>query len=147
MKNLSQTWGVYHDFNITSPVQQVFAAVSDPEHLINWWPLLCEGHPELGAQYRLYFGPKYDWLGEVIRIVPNSTFHIGMKRSDDDWEGTRFGFDLVPSGNSTKLSFSHIGWKENNAHYRHSSFCWAMLLNGLKNYLEKGDIIPFDKRS
>lgn len=48
------------------------------------------------------------------------------------------------------VNFSHVNWAEANDHFKHSSFCWALLLNGLKNYLEdnyleNGIIIPFKK--
>jgi len=47
----------------------------------------------------------------------------------------------------TLLKFSHENWQELNHNFKHSSFCWAMLLNDLKNYLENGIIIPFEKRN
>ncbi|UWX56336.1 hypothetical protein NYZ99_09110 [Maribacter litopenaei] len=69
-----------------------------------------------------------------------------MTKSDPDWDATSFGFDLVENGENIKVQFWHVGWRECNAHFRRSSFCWAILLNGLKNYVEKGIIIPFEKR-
>ena len=31
-------------------------------------------------------------------------------------------------------------------HYGRSSYCSAMLLNGLKNYIEKGVVVPFEDK-
>lgn len=70
-----------------------------------------------------------------------------MTKSDKDWNPTTFGFDLESSDKGTMVNFSHINWPEQNHHFKHSSFCWAILLNGLKNYLEKGVIIPFEERN
>jgi hypothetical protein len=69
-----------------------------------------------------------------------------MTVSDQDWDPTSFGFDLFEIEEGIQLRFYHIDWPQCNAHFRRSSFCWAMLLNGLKNYVEKGIIVPFEER-
>ena len=69
-----------------------------------------------------------------------------MTKSDSDWDSTSFGFELEQNVANVQVNFCHIGRTECNAHYKRSSFCWAILLNGLKNYLEKGIIVPFYKR-
>jgi hypothetical protein len=33
-----------------------------------------------------------------------------------------------------------------SAHYRTSSFCWAMYLRLLKRYVEHGEVVPYEKR-
>lgn len=70
-----------------------------------------------------------------------------MRKPDLDWNPTTFGFDLKSTGNSTLVEFSHVNWQNNNHEFRNSSFCWALLLNGLKNYLEKGIVVPFEERN
>jgi hypothetical protein len=70
-----------------------------------------------------------------------------MTKSDLDWDETTFGFDLEETNNGTLVKFSHMNWPNCNDHFRTASFCWAMLLNGLKNYIEKGIILPFEERS
>ncbi|MBX2815010.1 MAG: SRPBCC domain-containing protein [Saprospiraceae bacterium] len=140
--------GIYHDLTIASSPQQVFHAVSQPDHLINWWPLACTGEPALGKVYNLFFGPEYDWVGKVSTLEPNKVFRIRMVKSDPDWDETSFGFKLMTLENqSTKVQFEHTGWPHLNDHFRTASFCWAMLLLGLKEYVEDGKIIPFESRS
>lgn len=141
------SFGIYHDLVVNVPVEKVFEAISNPKHLINWWPLRCKGTPKMGNEYNFYFTPEYDWYGKVSKLIPNQSFYIKMTKSDLDWNTTTFGFDLKEANGNTELRFSHIGWPECNSHYRVSSFCWAMLLKGLKDYLEKGIILPFEQRS
>lgn len=141
------TFGIYHEFTIAAPIEQVFAAVSQPAELVNWWPLSCTGTPAVDESYNLHFGPEYDWYGEVSECESSQTFFIKMTQSDPDWNPTTFGFSLTEEKGKVRLSFSHVGWKEINQHFRISSFCWAILLNGLKNYVEKGVILPFEERS
>lgn len=139
-------YAIYHDLPIISTAADVFAAVSQPEHLINWWPARCSGSPEVGSTYNFFFTPAYDWYGEVITCEPNNAFHIKMTQSDADWDLTSFGFDISPTESGVQLAFWHKNWAVCNAHYRRSSYCWAILLQGLKNYVEKGAVVPFEER-
>lgn len=137
---------IYHNLTITAPPQQVFDAISLPVHLINWWPMRCSGSPVLNAEYNFNFTDEYDWHGMVSKMEPNKSFHIKMTQSDGDWNPTTIEFELDDLGDKMSVRFSHRNWPELNDHFKYSSFCWAILLNGLKNYIEKGEIIPFDKR-
>lgn len=140
-------FSIYHDFTINSSVEKVFDAITIPDQLNNWWPLKSSGKPELGAEYNLNFTDEYNWYGKVSEIVKNQSFFIKMTESSDDWIPTTFGFELETKEEGTLVKFSHTGWLSRNGEYRNSSFCWAMLLNGLKNYVEKGIVIPFEERA
>lgn len=142
-----KSYSIHHDIEIDSAIDKVFDAITKPEHLINWWPLKCTGQAEVGQQYNFYFTPEYDWYGKVAKLVENKAFHIQMTEADSDWNPTSFGFDLEENKKSVLVKFWHIGWPECNAHFRRSSFCWAMLLNGLKNYVERGVIVSFEERA
>lgn len=141
------SYSIYHDLEIKGPIEKVFESITQPEHLINWWPLRCSGGPKENETYNFYFTPEYDWYGKVVQLENNKSFHISMTRSDADWDPTTFGFDLNPSENKVLVRFFHVEWPECNDHFRRSSYCWAMLLNGLKNYVEKGIIVPFEERA
>ncbi|WP_109436829.1 SRPBCC domain-containing protein [Aquimarina sp. AU119] len=140
------TFSIYHDLFILASIKEVFDGVSVPDHLVNWWPKKCTGTPELEQEYNFYFPPEYDWYGKVTTCKPNKSFHITMTKSDKDWNNTSFGFDLEEIKDGVQLKFWHKGWPKCNDEFRQSSFCWAMLLSGLKNYIEKGIIIPFQER-
>lgn len=140
------TFSIYHDFRIKASLGEVFDAITQPTHLVNWWPLKCSGEPIKGATYNFNFTDEYDWYGEVISVIPNEHFYIKMTKSDENWNPTTFGFDLKQENNTTIVKFWHKGWPECNDEYRQSSFCWAILLKGLKNYVEKKVIIPFKER-
>ena len=141
-----QSFAIYHDLMINSTSEKVFSAISQPIHLINWWPLKCTGIPALDSEYNFFFEAEYDWYGRVVQYSENEAFHIKMTKSDSDWDPTSFGFDLSQEAGGVQVKFWHVGWPACNAHYRRSSYCWAILLNGLKNYVEKGIIVPFEER-
>lgn len=138
---------IYHNLQIKSSSEKIYEAISSPEHLINWWPLKCTGTPEIGKEYNFFFTSEYDWYGKVSRIEKNTAFHITMTKSDKDWDPTTFGFDLESQDNGVLVQFSHHRWVECNAHYKSTSYCWALLLHGLKDYLEAGIILPFEDRA
>ena len=138
---------IYHDVAIDASSTEVFACISQPEKLMDWWPLRCSGSPEVGTLYNYYFDDEYDWYGIVTHMEPDSSLHIKMTKSDEDWGPTSFGFNIVNEDRGVTLQFFHEGWVNQNHHYRRTSFCWAMLLNGLKDYVENGIIVPFEKRA
>ena len=141
------SYNIFHSLLINASKQEVFNAVSLPEHLDNWWTLKSFGKPKLGETYNLNFTDEYDWFCQVTVCKSNDSFYLKMTNSDKDWNPTTFGFDLEEQENGTYLNFSHVDWAETNFEFKNSSFCWAMLLFGLKNYLEKGIIIPFEERN
>ena len=140
------THSIHHDLMIKAPLNKIFQAITEPAHLINWWPLKCKGIPEENEEYNFFFSAEYDWYGKVTNSVKNKSFYIKMTKSDTDWDPTSFGFDLEQKKDYVALKFWHVGWPKCNDHFRRSSFCWAMLLNGLKNYVEQGIVVPFKER-
>lgn len=68
----------------------------------------------------------------------NKVFELRMTKSDPDWDTTSFSYSIVPHNQGTMLSFVHKGWPHLNHHFKRSSYCWALLLKGLKDYVEKG---------
>lgn len=137
---------IYHDMTIDVTKSKVFEALTNPNLLVDWWPLKCTGKPQVGEMYNLFFGNEYDWYGRVIECKDDTLFKIKMTQSDDDWNDTIFGFKLSEHNSNTRLSFSHVGWKNCNREFRNTSFCWAILLKGLKNYLENNTVVPFELR-
>jgi uncharacterized protein YndB with AHSA1/START domain len=137
---------IFHHFLIKASQQKVFQAVSAPENLDVWWTKRSSGKPAEGGEYELWFGSGYDWRAEVSRCVPDVEFELKMTRADKDWEGTRVGFELQEKEGVTEVRFHHLGWPDQNEHYRISCYCWAMYLRLLKRYIEHGEAIPYEDR-
>ena len=138
---------IYHDIRIKATRSDVYEAITSPRHLVNWWPLQCSGSPEEGKDYNFFFGVAYNWWGRVARCQEGVCFYIRMTDADDDWNPTTFGFDLREEGDGVWVEFWHRNWPELNHHFRRSSCCWAILLQGLKTYIEEGIVIPFEERA
>jgi len=138
---------IYHDVQIDAPAAKVFNAIANPDLMVYWWPLRCTGEMKLGGNYNFFFTPEYNWYGIVTRYEKDIAFQVKMTDSDADWNSTTFGYDLVEVDEGTRIEFYHKNWPERNHHHRRSSFCWALLLKGLKDYVERGVVIPFENRS
>jgi uncharacterized protein YndB with AHSA1/START domain len=136
---------IQHCLQINAPVKEVYHAVSTPEGLDAWWTLQCVGKPEGNAHYRLYFGPGYDWKAEVSQCS-TSCFELTLYSDDPEWNGTKVTFELSETSKGTKLDFTHSGWPDTSEHYRISSYCWAVYLRLLKRFVEKGEVVSYEKR-
>ena len=137
---------ILHDFPINVAPSRVFAAVSTPAGLDQWWTLTSQGVAREGAEYQLGFGPEYQWRAVVSRCLVDREFELTMGASDADWQGTRVRFILEPAAGGTQVRFSHSGWPALNAHYRTSSYCWAMYLRILTRNLEFGEEVEYERR-
>ena len=138
---------IYHQFIIKSDIQKVFDAISKPEELIHWWPLKCSGRIELGCEYNFNFTDKYDWFAKVTTLDSPHQIEYKMTQADVDWNPTSVGFYLEANDGKVLVNFYHKDWQFENDHFKIASFCWAMLLNGLKNYVEKNVVVPFEERA
>ena len=137
---------ILHQFRIESPPQKVFEAFCSVKGLNDWWPARSAGEPKTGEIYTFWFGPGYDWRAKVTHVITGKEITWHMTQAMDDWMGTQVGIRLTPDKNGTLVDFFHQDWREANDHYRISNFCWGSLLTGLKNYVEKGVVVPFDMR-
>ncbi|HJZ67403.1 MAG TPA: SRPBCC domain-containing protein [Blastocatellia bacterium] len=137
---------IFQHFPIKASAMQVFDAVSTPTGLDAWWTKSSSGLPELGSEYKLGFGPGYDWVARVSRSDAGREFELEMTSSQEDWLGTRVGFELEEKDGATQVRFHHIGWPESNEHYRVSCYCWSMYLRLLKRYVERGEVVPYEER-
>lgn len=137
---------IFHDFLIQAPPPRVFAGVSLPRDLDEWWTKTCDGEAHLGAEYGLGFGPGFDWRAKVTTCQPGTAFEMQITHADPEWIGTRVGFQLAGAPAGTQVRFHHRGWPGESEHYRISCYCWAMYLRILKRYLEHGEHVPYERR-
>jgi len=135
-----------HLLKIKSDEANVFEALTSTKGLNSWWTLKSIGVPIFKTVYNFHFDAAYDWFAEVSDITPNELVEWTFTNADEDWTGTVLRIELSSNGEETFVSLSHLGWRDRNDHFKRSSYCWAMYLKCLQDYLEKGIITPYDKR-
>ena len=137
---------ILQDLPIKADADRVFDAISTPEGLDRWWTLYSAGKPIDGAEYELWFGPELGWRARVTRAERPSRFELEMVEADQDWLGTRIGFELEQQEGVTQVRFHHSGWPRANEHYRVSCHCWAMYLRILRRHVEYNEVVHFEER-
>lgn len=137
---------IFHTFTIKASRKTVFDAITNPKNLDCWWSKQCSGVAETGGEYHFHFGPEYDWTAEVTVFIPDRAFELEFKKADEDWKGSKTGFNLTEAGALTEVKFYHTGWKAENEHFCISNFCWAMYLRLLKRFVEKGEVVDYEER-
>jgi uncharacterized protein YndB with AHSA1/START domain len=137
---------ISQELPIQAAPERVFRELSSPEGLNRWWTKTSSGTPALGSEYALGFGPGYDWRAKVVRCVPDREFELELVAADDDWIGTRVGFELQPRDGATWLCFHHTGWPRTNRVDTASPPGWALYLGLLRRSIEQGEVVPFGKR-
>jgi uncharacterized protein YndB with AHSA1/START domain len=137
---------IFHELPIRAPIERVFHAISSPAGLDTWWTKTSSGRAAVDAAYELDFGPGYQWQARVTACTPDSAFELEFTRSDQDWDGTRVGFQLDSRNDRTWVRFHHTGWPSLNEHFRISNTCWASYLRVLRRSLEHGEQVPYEDR-
>lgn len=137
---------ILHDFFVQASMKAVFEGMTTPDGLDAWWTKKSSGVPGLGNEYVLDFGPGYEWTAVVTACVTDRALEWQIQCNEPDWQDTYVGFALEERDKGTWVRFYHRGWAEPNQHFRTSSYCWAMYLRLLKQNIERGLFVAYEKR-
>ncbi|HEX7132417.1 MAG TPA: SRPBCC family protein [Iamia sp.] len=95
-------WSVRLERRYPHPIEKVWRAVSEPEHLQVWFPSTVELEPRVGAEVR--FGSPMEGLpaltGEVTDCEPPHL--LGFT-----WDTDHLRFELTPTADGTELVLLH----------------------------------------
>jgi uncharacterized protein YndB with AHSA1/START domain len=138
---------IKHRLAIRSTPTEIFTAISRPEGLNAWWTKYCEGQPVVGSTFVFGFAGGFEWTADVTAVDPQRMIEWRFTDAEPDWTGTRLRMELTTEGQDTWVSFLHDGWAADNAHFCHSSFCWAQYLRLLRRWVEDGTTLPYEERS
>ncbi len=119
------------------PIEKVWRAVTEPEHLAKWFPSPVEYELRPGAPMRFdAFAGDVGAVG-VVEIVDAPRRLIFM------WGTDRLTFELTPDGDGTTFSLVHSF----DDRYGAASFAtgWELCLTGLRSVLA-GDPLPPPER-
>jgi uncharacterized protein YndB with AHSA1/START domain len=111
---------IERELRIDATPEVVYAVISSPEHLCEWWPDGAELDPVPGATGAITFG---DPTAPDAAIVPLTVLEADPPRrfafrwAYDEGPATETNsflvtFDLVPSGDGTLLRFKETGFRE-----------------------------------
>jgi uncharacterized protein YndB with AHSA1/START domain len=132
--------------NINVPAKHVFNAFVTVDGLNAWWTKDSTARPSKGEIFDFHFGTECHWQGRVTEYRRNEIIEWEMTKASPDWMGSKVGAVLKEHDEYTIVDFYHKGWAYSNEHFRISSYCWAMYLRCMKEWLEKGVFIEYENR-
>jgi uncharacterized protein YndB with AHSA1/START domain len=112
---------IEREVRIDASPATVFAVITSPEHLREWWPDEAVVEPTPGAKGELVFGDRASGEAQipqltVVDAVPHRLFSFRWTHPAD--EDAREGnsllvtFELTPSGAGTLLRMTETGFRE-----------------------------------
>jgi uncharacterized protein YndB with AHSA1/START domain len=119
MERQSELGSIERELYVDAPPEIVFAVVSDPEHVKEWWP--DEAHYEVvvGSSGEIIFGDPAGGKVEALTVVevdPPTRFSFRWTQAagEEPMEGTSLlvTFDLAPQGDGTLVRFRETGYRE-----------------------------------
>jgi uncharacterized protein YndB with AHSA1/START domain len=150
MVNISSTQdAVIGDVEIAASPETVFAAITDPEQLKQWWGdgknykvERWEGEVRVGARYRSigtgHTGDPFEVTGEYMAVEPprllaytwEASWTTGVPASLVRWE-------LSPLQSGTRVRVTHSGFSQYPQMVQMYSNGWPGVLGWLKGFAER----------
>ena len=136
---------IRHRVVISSPLENVYQAVSTSEGISEWWTRGgVQGESIEGSKLEFYFGePDPAAVMEVTRLSPEGLVQWNCIDGADEWIGTTLSFELRKLADDTVVLFTHADWRSPSEFMAHCSARWAYFLLSLKSLMESGTGTPF----
>lgn len=129
----------------SAPIALVWKAISDKDHMKQWYFDLAEFKPEVGFTFEFAGGPEdrmYTHHCEIVEVIENRK--LAYSWSYVGYEGySVVTFELFEEGSSTRLKLTHEGlhtFPAANKDFAKENFeaGWNTIIGtSLKEYLEK----------
>ncbi len=131
---------IAHTLEIEAPPQRVWPALTTVDGLSGWWSLgetELEGDPGRLGTFTFRSRAVVTEL-EVMALDQPRRVEWRAVRSNapGGWDGTIITFSLTQEDMSTRLSFTHRGFAEDNEGYRKVTAGWAHYLNNLARLIK-----------
>ena len=131
---------------IAAPPERVFAALTDPGQVVEWWGSDDTYRTEhwsadvrVGGRWlgrgRGRDGQPYSVGGEFLEVDPPRRL---VQTWNYDWEGgqsTRLAYTLEPIAGGTRLTVHHTGFGERRDSCRSHGAGWEMVLGWLHDHV------------
>jgi len=130
---------------LNAPIQQVWRALTDKDHMKQWYFDLAEFKPEVGFEFQFYAGKdekQYLHLCKITEVIPGKKITYSWRY--DGYEGNSLvTFELFAEGDCARLRLTHTGvetFPKSNPDLAKENFVqgWTSLIGtSLKKFLEQ----------
>lgn len=143
---------IHQTYYYNVPPVKVFAALTDPKILPQWFVAKASFTPRKGGTFRLNWGGGYTLRGRVLAFEPPKKLHLSWVDRFEDGKvfETEVRFTFARKGKGTLLSLTHRGFKSGKkwvALHGGIASGWAYYLLNLKSVLDHGTDLRSDNDS
>ncbi|EZH75235.1 hypothetical protein ATO12_00220 [Aquimarina atlantica] len=134
---------IRHNLTISTPLEQVYDAITSENGLRGWWTNEATAKPEVGHINHFRFGDDYFNKMKILKLNSPNEVRWECVDGDREWIGTHLSFELEEKEGNTFLKFSHLNWAEETEFYGFCNHHWGRFLDSLKSLCETGEGKPF----
>ncbi|HZN75467.1 MAG TPA: SRPBCC domain-containing protein [Micromonosporaceae bacterium] len=136
---------IEREIHVDASPEVVFEVVSRPEHISQWWTDDADLEATPGAVGELVWGDRVDVVPiTVVDVEPPRLFSFRWCYTDDAAHSLLVTFELIPSGNGTRIRLTETGFREMGweaaklaEQYREHSVGWDTFVPRLGEYIAK----------
>jgi len=133
---------IHHLLRISAPRTQVYAALTEAEHVRCWWTPETDLDRQADGEGVFRFADaavltriRIATLDAPVRVV----WKVVESNAPGNWIGTEIAFVLSEDGAGTIIRFTHRDFPEADDGFARVSTGWAHYLTNLKRYLDNGE--------
>jgi uncharacterized protein YndB with AHSA1/START domain len=143
---------VIAEVHIAAPPERVFAAISDPRQLIQWWGQSDKyrhtgwtGDVRPGGRWRSEGkgadGQSYHVTGEYLQVEPPTLLVYSWVASFSKHPKTFVRWELKPTGSGTQVSVRHSGFAGAPEEAKKYSGGWPTVLSWMQAFVERNETV------
>jgi uncharacterized protein YndB with AHSA1/START domain len=126
-----------HQIPINAPTDRVYGAVATENGMRSWWTADTTVGDHVGAEAEFGFdGRQMVFRMKIEKLDPGQRVVMSCHGDHPEWDGTMLTWDISGEDGTTKLRFTHSGWKSATEFFAMCNSTWGELMYRLKYYLE-----------
>src|SRR5579863_6984989 len=117
---------------------RIYEAITTRDGIRSWWTDDAGAADKVGAVTEFgFFDHSMIFRMRVDELAAGARALWTCIAGPAEWIGTQVLFEIVPgSGGTTRLRFTHSGWRAEDGMYPSATATWAQIMPHLKGYVE-----------
>ena len=129
---------IKHLFHISTPINKVFEALSQPEPLSKWYTTIVNGNFKLGEIVTFEFVNFAAFKFKIISLVQDKSIHFECIESEWGNVGHIMKYNLDYNDGKTRVRYTYEGFLEMDDAFANMNYSSAKYLESLRQYCQKG---------